>query len=119
MGKEVYRNLVKGVKKHIRREEHKAHFTDFIIEEFRTSNNTEAAVAAAKKGLSQTHQEGRLKLAKDYTFLLNSVHHQKDLLFSNKISVNRSDEMKRVLRKSAASVGLQLPEAYHFISHDS
>ncbi|CAH9137633.1 unnamed protein product [Cuscuta epithymum] len=110
MGKEVYRNLVKAVKKHIGKEEHKAHFTDFIKEEFRKSINTEAA--AAKKRISNNHQEDRLKLAKDYTFLLNSVHHQKDLLFSYNIAVDRSDEMKKVLRKSAASVGLQLPEAY-------
>ncbi|CAH9100324.1 unnamed protein product [Cuscuta epithymum] len=112
MEKEVYRNLVKAVKKHIGKEEHKAHFTDFIRVEFRKSINSKAAAAAAMKDLSFTHQENRLKLAKDYTFLLNSVHHQKDLLFSYNIAVDRSDEMKKVLSKSAASVGLQLPEVY-------
>ncbi|CAL2242516.1 unnamed protein product [Prunus armeniaca] len=35
---------------------------------------------------------------------------QIDLLFSYNIAVDRSDEMKKVLGKSAASVGLQLPE---------
>lgn len=35
-----------------------------------------------------------------------------DLLFSYNIAVDRSDEMKRILGKSAASVGLQLPEVY-------
>lgn len=35
-----------------------------------------------------------------------------DLLFSYNIAVDRSDEMKKVLGKSAASVGLQLPEVY-------
>lgn len=35
-----------------------------------------------------------------------------DLLFSYNIAVDRSDETKRVLGKSAASVGLQLPEVY-------
>ncbi|KAI9124560.1 hypothetical protein K1719_004482 [Acacia pycnantha] len=54
----------------------------------------------------------KIKLARDYTFLLNSVHHQKDLLFSYNIAVDRTDEMKRVIGKSAASVGLRLPEAY-------
>jgi hypothetical protein len=34
------------------------------------------------------------------------------LLFSYNLAVDRSDEMKRILGKSAASVGLQLPEAY-------
>nr|POE89038.1 40s ribosomal protein s23 [Quercus suber] len=36
----------------------------------------------------------------------------KDLLFSYNIAVDRSEEMKRVLGKSAASVGLQLPDVY-------
>lgn len=35
-----------------------------------------------------------------------------DLLFSYNIAVDRTDEMKKVLGKSAASVGLQLPEVY-------
>ncbi|VFQ62606.1 unnamed protein product [Cuscuta campestris] len=109
MGKEVYRNLVKAVKKHVGKEEHKAHFTKFIKEEFRKSISNESA---AKTDLSSTLLQDRLKLAKDYTLLLNSVHHQKELLFSYNIAVDRSDEMKKVLGKSAASVGLQLPEVY-------
>ena len=35
-----------------------------------------------------------------------------DLLFSYNIAVDRSDEVKRTLGKSASSVGLQLPEVY-------
>ena len=35
-----------------------------------------------------------------------------DLLFSYNIAVDRSDEMKKILKKSAASVGLQLPDVY-------
>jgi len=35
-----------------------------------------------------------------------------DLLFSYNIAVDRTEEMKRVLNKSAASVGLRLPEVY-------
>lgn len=35
-----------------------------------------------------------------------------DLLFSYNIAVDRSEEMKRTLGKSAASVGLQLPDVY-------
>ena len=35
-----------------------------------------------------------------------------DLLFSYNIAVDRTDEMKRILGKSAASVGLQLPDVY-------
>ncbi|PHT43966.1 hypothetical protein CQW23_17991 [Capsicum baccatum] len=36
----------------------------------------------------------------------------KDLLFSYNIAVNRSNEMTKVLKRSAASVGLRLPDAY-------
>ncbi|KAI8006750.1 hypothetical protein LOK49_LG07G01168 [Camellia lanceoleosa] len=98
----VYRHLLKAVKKHVGKEEQKSHFIEFISQEFRTSHE--------QLDLSSIHQ--KIKLARDYTFLLNSVHHHKDLLFSYNIAVDRSDEMKKVLGKSAASVGLQLPEVY-------
>ncbi|CAN1257942.1 hypothetical protein LINPERPRIM_LOCUS9742 [Linum perenne] len=63
----------------------------------------------------------KIKLSRDYTFLLNSVHHLKrmfnkrihllqDLLISYNIVVDRTNEMKKVLGKSAASVGL--PEIF-------
>ena len=35
-----------------------------------------------------------------------------ELLLSYNIAVDRSDEMKKILNKSAASVGLQLPDVY-------
>ncbi|KAL7215091.1 hypothetical protein ACSBR1_027295 [Camellia fascicularis] len=98
----VYRHLLKAVKKHVGKEEQKSHFMEFISQEFRTSHE--------QLDLSSIHQ--KINLARDYTFLLNSVHHHKDLLFSYNIAVDRSDEMKKVLGKSAASVGLQLPEVY-------
>ncbi|KAK4403839.1 hypothetical protein Sango_0752500 [Sesamum angolense] len=127
--KGVYRNLLKAVRKHVGKEEHKAHFTDFIKQEFRNNPYSE--------------NPQNLKLAHDYTFYLNSVHHHKwatflkwyfrsehvmsisllelpnvyivkvqELLFSYNIAVDRSDEMKKILGKSAASVGLQLPDVY-------
>ncbi|OVA19714.1 hypothetical protein BVC80_9059g33 [Macleaya cordata] len=92
----VYRNLLKAVKKHIGTEESKRHFTDFITQEFR-------------KTLDPSQ---KINLASDYTYMLNSIHHHKDLLFSYNIAVDRSEEMTRTLRKSAASVGLQLPDVY-------
>ncbi|KAE9451323.1 hypothetical protein C3L33_16738, partial [Rhododendron williamsianum] len=123
----VYRHLLKAVKKHVGKEDHKSHFVDFISQEFRKSPQ--------QSDLSAIRQ--KIKLANDYTYLLNSVHHHqdpfirakaigkslfltwsrasfhfKDLLFSYNIAVDRSEEMKKVLGKSAASVGLQLPEAY-------
>ncbi|KAK1411165.1 hypothetical protein QVD17_37710 [Tagetes erecta] len=98
----VYRELMKTVKKHVGKEEHKTHFRDFIKSEFRKNGD----------GLDTSLIHQKIKLASDYTYLLNSVHHHQDLLFSYNIAVDRSDEMKKVLGKSAASVGLQLPEVY-------
>lgn len=66
-----YRNLLKAVRKHIGEEEHKTHFSDFIKQQFRKDMNPQ-----------------KLKLAHDYTFYLNSVHHQKVLYFLITISVS-------------------------------
>ncbi|KAJ4963868.1 hypothetical protein NE237_023807 [Protea cynaroides] len=99
---QVYRRLLKAVEKHIGKEDYKKHFRDFITQEFRKRSKLQDSLAAQQK----------IKLAHDYTYLLNSVHHQMDLLFSYNIAVDRTDEMKRILGKSAASVGLQLPDTY-------
>lgn len=61
---------------------------------------------------SKADARARLRLAGDYAYLLTSVQHHKDLLLSYNIAVDRSDEMKKILNKSAASVGLQLPDVY-------
>ncbi|MCL7030576.1 hypothetical protein MKW94_008586 [Papaver nudicaule] len=98
----VYRNLLKAVKKHIGTEGSKKHFSDYITQEFRnTSSLTDPSVIKQK-----------INLASNYTYILNSVHHHQELLFSYNIAVDRSEEMTRTLRKSAGSVGLQLPEVY-------
>lgn len=68
----IYRHLLKAVKKHIGNEENKSHFLRFVTSEFRNNKNLSDDVAVQQK----------IKLARDYTFLLNSVHHQKVLLFS-------------------------------------
>ncbi|KAL5994826.1 hypothetical protein ACLOJK_024883 [Asimina triloba] len=97
----VYRHLLKAIVKHLGQEGNKRHFRDFVTQEFRKNINVPDADAVQK-----------LKLARDYIFLLNSVQHHKELLFSYNIAVDRSDEMRRTLKKSAASVGLQLPEVH-------
>ncbi|XP_057250671.1 uncharacterized protein LOC104893784 [Beta vulgaris subsp. vulgaris] len=102
MGNLVCRHLLNSVKKHIGQEDYKRHFTDFIKEEFKKND----------KLSDSSSVQNKLKLARYYTFLLNSIHHQKELLFSYNIAVDRREEMKRTLGKSAASVGLQLPEVY-------
>ncbi|CAA7014702.1 unnamed protein product [Microthlaspi erraticum] len=92
----VYRDLLKAVVKHVGKEDHKAHFIDFIKQEFRNKANSDS----------------KINLARNYTYLLDSIHSHKELLFSYNIAVDRTEEMKRVLGKSAASVGLRLPEVY-------
>ncbi|OAY66620.1 uncharacterized protein LOC109719067 isoform X2 [Ananas comosus] len=98
----VYRQILKAVDKHIGKDGGKGHFREYVIDEFRKNKalSDEAAV------------RDKLKLAHDYAFLLNSVHHHKELLFSYNIAVDRSDEVKKILDKSAASVGLRLPDVY-------
>nr|CAN78084.1 hypothetical protein VITISV_021303 [Vitis vinifera] len=133
----VYRQLLKAVKNHIGKEDHKRHFRDHITQEFQKNRGL----------LDLSSIQQKLKVAHDYTYLLNSVHHHKavvistlqvfcktslpphpkllmicmklskgdlihELLLSYNIAVDRSDEMKRILGKSASSVGLQLPEVY-------
>ncbi|KAM0936553.1 hypothetical protein DsansV1_C26g0189861 [Dioscorea sansibarensis] len=98
----IYHRLLKAVKKHVGHDGSRKHFRDYITKEFRKNSNLSDQAAIHSK----------LKLAHDYTFLLNSVHRHKELLFSYNIAVDRSDEMKKVLNKSAASVGLRLPDVY-------
>lgn len=66
----VYRNLLKAVKNHIGREDNKRHFREYVTKEFRKNS--------IPSDLSSIQQ--KIKLASDYTFLLNSVHHHKVLL---------------------------------------
>ncbi|KAF3327208.1 Complex 1 protein (LYR family) [Carex littledalei] len=98
----VYRRLLKAVYKHVGKDGGKGHFRDFVSQEFRKNSALSDQEAARQK----------VKLASDYTYLINSVHHHQDLLFSYNIAVDRSDEMTKILNKSAASVGLRLPDAY-------
>ncbi|XP_047336460.1 uncharacterized protein LOC124940026 [Impatiens glandulifera] len=98
----IYRNLLKAVRKHVGKEDYKRHFTEFVTQEFRKSSSISDHSVIKQK----------LKLARDYTLHLNSLHYHKELLYSYNVAIDRSDEMKKVLGKSAASVGLQLPEVY-------
>ncbi|KAL5127427.1 hypothetical protein HKD37_14G039851 [Glycine soja] len=75
----IYRLLLKAVKKHIVKEEKRRRFIEFVTSKFRNNQNLYDCVAIQQK----------IKLACDYTFLLNSVHHHKDLLFSFNIVVDK------------------------------
>ncbi|KAG5110260.1 hypothetical protein JHK82_039483 [Glycine max] len=63
----IYRLLLKAVKKHIVKEEKRRRFIEFVTSKFRNNQNLYDCVAIQQK----------IKLACDYTFLLNSVHHHK------------------------------------------
>ncbi|EEF38468.1 conserved hypothetical protein [Ricinus communis] len=67
----VYRQLLNAIKKHIGQEDYKKHFGEFVMLEFRKNTNL----------FDHSAIEQKIKLARDYTFLLNSVHHHK-ILFS-------------------------------------
>ncbi|CAN6842763.1 unnamed protein product [Brassica oleracea] len=58
----VYRDLLKAVVKHVGKEDHKSHFTDFVKNEFRKKNG---------------HSVEKINLARNYTYLLNSIHSHK------------------------------------------
>ena len=66
----VYRDLLKAVKKHIGKEEYKKHFSEYITQQFRKNSQLSDTSLVTQ----------RIKLANDYAFLLNSVHHHKVLL---------------------------------------
>ncbi|EFH38532.1 predicted protein [Arabidopsis lyrata subsp. lyrata] len=56
----VYRELLKAVVKHVGKEDYKSHFIDFVKQEFRKNANSET-----------------INLARNYTYLLNSIHSHK------------------------------------------
>lgn len=72
----IYQRLLKAVKKHIGHDGCRRHFRDFVTEEFRKNINLS----------DQTAIQSKLKLAHDYTFLLNSVHHHKVRMDTSKLS---------------------------------
>jgi Complex 1 protein (LYR family) len=63
----VYRRLLKAVDKHIGKDGGKGYLREFVSEEFRKNSALSDQEAARQK----------LKLASDYTYLINSVHHHK------------------------------------------
>lgn len=71
----VYRDLLKAVVKHIGKEDHKAHFLDFVKQEFRKNANSE-----------------KISLARNYTFLLNSIHSHKVKSFYDYICIFSLEE---------------------------
>ena len=63
----VYRTLLKSLKKNVGTNGKNAHFRDFVAGEFRKNSSLSDDFAVQRE----------LQLARDYSFLLNSVHHHK------------------------------------------
>ena len=72
----IYHRLLKAVKKHVGHDGSRKHFRDYITKEFRKNSNLSDQAAVHSK----------LKLAHDYTFLLNSVHRHKVHIDASKLS---------------------------------
>ena len=65
----VYRSLLRAVKEHIGNEDTKRHFREYVTQEFRKKSSLPSSdLSSIQHGI---------KLARDYAFLLNSVHHHK------------------------------------------
>lgn len=92
---QVYRDLLRTVRKHARGD----HFSDFIYQKFRDS--------IASKDVDAVQRN--IALAKDYAYLVKSVHAHKDLLISYNIGVDREVEQAARLKDTANRVGLSLP----------
>jgi hypothetical protein len=91
----VYRDLLRTVRKHIKG----VQFSDFIPQKFRDSKDVDAL-------------QKNLALAKDYAYLVKSVHAHKDLLMSYNIGVDREVEQSARLQDTANRVGLSMPKLF-------
>lgn len=67
----AYRGLLRAVNKHLGEEDAKRRFQEYVNQEFRSNSAL----------LDPLDVRRKVMLAKDYTFLLNSVHHHKVMLF--------------------------------------
>lgn len=94
----VYRDLLKTVRKHADGD----HFSDYIRQKFRDSVASKDADALQKS----------IALAKDYAYLVKSIHAHKDLLISYNIGVDREVEQSARLKDTANRVGLSLPKLF-------
>jgi len=95
----AYRDLLRTVRKHAKGD----HFSDFIRQKFRDSVVASTDVEALQKNVA---------LAKDYAYLVKSVHAHKDLLISYNIGVDREVEQAARLKDTANRVGLSMPKLF-------
>lgn len=98
LARHVYRDLLKAVRKHAKGD----HFSDYICQQFRVSVASKDADAFQKN----------IALAKDYAYLVKSVHAHKDLLISYNIGVDREVEQAARLKDTANRVGLSMPKLF-------
>ncbi|KAK9826904.1 hypothetical protein WJX81_007730 [Elliptochloris bilobata] len=95
----AYRTLLRLLKRHLGGAANSRPWLEHVASEFRSS-----------AGLSAAELDSRLQLLKDYVFLLQHTHEHLDLLLSYNIGIDRDARQRDTMRRSAASVGLQLPE---------
>eukprot|EP00850_Spirogloea_muscicola_P025880 SM004672S16627 [mRNA] locus=s4672:224:746:- [translate_table: standard] len=101
--RQAFRALLRAVDRHITKVGANTEFREYVIAMFRV----------AGEGTSQPEQVAkRVALARDYTFLVDSVHHHRELLQSYNIAVDRRNEQAEMLRNTAHRVGLRLPETW-------
>jgi hypothetical protein len=105
-GREAYRNLLRTISKHVTAKTKNPEFSAFIREEFRRH-------AHLKEGDDAQHSiQQKHALARDYAFLVNSVHAHKELLMSYNIAVDREAEQAARLQNTANRVGLSMPKLF-------
>ena len=68
-----------------------------------------AAASTSAAAASTTTTSAAALLARDFAFLLSAVKHQRDLLLSYDIGVDRETRQMETVRRTAARVGLRLP----------
>lgn len=105
-GREAYRNLLKTISKHVTAKTKNPEFRAFIREEFRRHADLKEC-DDEQLSIQQKHA-----LARDYAFLVNSVHAHKDLLMSYNIAVDREAEQAARLQNTANRVGLSMPKIF-------
>lgn len=90
-----------------------AEFRRLLREEEKEKNGKAKGPSASTSAASMPPQPpppAASSLARDLAFLLSAVKHQRDLLLSYDIGVDRDTRQMETVRRTAARVGLRLPE---------
>eukprot|EP00741_Cyanophora_paradoxa_P021273 tig00021348_g20533.t1 len=103
-GRAIYRSLLRAVDRSLGPRKTNPMFREFLRAEFK---------AAAKETQPERVADLR-KVAADYTLLVTSVKSHLDLLLDMGIGLDSETREKKRIERSAALVGLRLPEVAPF-----